>query len=496
MPYHGHLLSCAVRGAPVAAAADLRRCQRAGGRSSSTCARACDWDVLFVLEEHELRRAPDVEHYRLAQQLRRTLVTMDRDYLDDRRFPPEEGSGVLVISAPDERQLHRCWSSASIAALFPRGRVRSAGAAARGPQAAVAHRLGTGGARTRSMLGLNIARRRDVAVASAPARWLARGAGGRREMPVRPCSCAAADIERLIAVGEPMSSASRQSTRSRRRSARPSTRSRAISQARSCRAAPLRAQRRPSPKHGSVPRAARGTSSTSPSPSNERPASCATAAGDRRARRAASVAWLALNPVEREDYRKAGCLEAEVAGVGYRAPFDLAHQGRRPIPRTGSRQGRSHRHDGRPDARRGAQRRRRLDLRRSRHRQVSGDGRRQPGGIADPEVLVLGGIMASAADLLLEPLRTEIARRLPRRCAGAARSSPRDRRGRRRVGAARLRRPFAMIVLSGGELVLPDRILSPGTLVIEGGRIEDIRRTPSGGHHRPSPSGPQHRARL
>lgn len=63
------------------------------------------WDVLFVLEEDELRRAPDVKHYRLAQQLRRTLVTMDRDYLDDRRFPPEEGGGVLVINAPDERQL-------------------------------------------------------------------------------------------------------------------------------------------------------------------------------------------------------------------------------------------------------------------------------------------------------------------------------------------------------------------------------------------------------
>src|SRR5262245_12176884 len=32
--------------------------------------------------------------------------------------------------------------------------------------------------------------------------------------------------------------------------------------------------------------------------------------------RAASVAWLALNPVEREDYRKMGCLEAEVAAAG------------------------------------------------------------------------------------------------------------------------------------------------------------------------------------
>jgi len=63
------------------------------------------WDVLFVLEEDGLRRAPDVKRYRLAQQLRRTLVTLDRDYLDDRRFPPGEGAGVLVISAPDEREL-------------------------------------------------------------------------------------------------------------------------------------------------------------------------------------------------------------------------------------------------------------------------------------------------------------------------------------------------------------------------------------------------------
>jgi hypothetical protein len=64
-----------------------------------------NWDVMFVLEEDELRRAADSTHYQLAGQLRRTLVTMDRDYLDDRRFPPDEGGGVLVITAPDERQL-------------------------------------------------------------------------------------------------------------------------------------------------------------------------------------------------------------------------------------------------------------------------------------------------------------------------------------------------------------------------------------------------------
>jgi hypothetical protein len=63
------------------------------------------WDVLFVLEEADLRRAPDVKHYQLAAQLRRTLVTLDRDYLDDRRFPLDVCGGVLVVQAPDERQL-------------------------------------------------------------------------------------------------------------------------------------------------------------------------------------------------------------------------------------------------------------------------------------------------------------------------------------------------------------------------------------------------------
>jgi hypothetical protein len=63
------------------------------------------WDVVFVMEHPDLRRARDAEHYRLAHQLRRTLVTLDRDYLDDRQFPPAAGSGVLVMAAPDERGL-------------------------------------------------------------------------------------------------------------------------------------------------------------------------------------------------------------------------------------------------------------------------------------------------------------------------------------------------------------------------------------------------------
>jgi len=65
------------------------------------------WDVLFVLEHDDLRRARDIEHFRLARQLERTLVTLDRDYLDDRQFPAEEGAGVIVFCAPDERWLRR-----------------------------------------------------------------------------------------------------------------------------------------------------------------------------------------------------------------------------------------------------------------------------------------------------------------------------------------------------------------------------------------------------
>ncbi len=67
--------------------------------------QALHWDVLFVLEHEELRRAPDGEHYRLARQLRRTLITQDRDYLDDRKFPPEQSGGVLVLWAPVEKGL-------------------------------------------------------------------------------------------------------------------------------------------------------------------------------------------------------------------------------------------------------------------------------------------------------------------------------------------------------------------------------------------------------
>jgi len=66
--------------------------------------RLC-WDVFFVLEHDELRRARDIEHYRMARQLARTLITLDHDYEDDGRFPPAESPGVIVFMAPDEQRL-------------------------------------------------------------------------------------------------------------------------------------------------------------------------------------------------------------------------------------------------------------------------------------------------------------------------------------------------------------------------------------------------------
>jgi len=67
----------------------------------------CHWDVLFVLEHDDLRRAADAEHFRRALDLGRTLITLDHDFFDDRRFPLESSPGVVICSAPDETGLIR-----------------------------------------------------------------------------------------------------------------------------------------------------------------------------------------------------------------------------------------------------------------------------------------------------------------------------------------------------------------------------------------------------
>jgi glucokinase len=126
-----------------------------------------------------------------------------------------------------------------------------------------------------------------------------------------------------------------------------------------------------------------------------------------------AVGWLALNPVEREDYRKSGCLEAEVAAAGIvrRLIWRVKAGDRSRVA----------------DAVNG-------DLSAITYNAVV-EGARAKDGVsisvirdtakylgmaaanlvimADPSMLVLGGIMASASDLLLEPILWELGRRLP-----------------------------------------------------------------------------------
>jgi predicted nuclease of predicted toxin-antitoxin system len=65
------------------------------------------WDVLFVLEDARLRRASDRDHFTRAYDLGRTIITLDRDFIDDLRFPPALSPGLIVCSAPDERAIGR-----------------------------------------------------------------------------------------------------------------------------------------------------------------------------------------------------------------------------------------------------------------------------------------------------------------------------------------------------------------------------------------------------
>jgi predicted NBD/HSP70 family sugar kinase len=137
------------------------------------------------------------------------------------------------------------------------------------------------------------------------------------------------------------------------------------------------------------------------------------------ASRAPAVGWLALNPVEREDYRKVGCLEAEVAAAGIV---------RRLVWRV--KAGDRSRVQDAVAGDLGA-----ISLEHVLEAARGGDGvaisvmrdtakylgmaAANLAVIADPEVLVLGGIMASAADLLLDAVRTEFARRVPAAMAQA-----------------------------------------------------------------------------
>ena len=129
--------------------------------------------------------------------------------------------------------------------------------------------------------------------------------------------------------------------------------------------------------------------------------------------RAPLVAWLSLNPVEREDYRKAGCLEAEVAaqGIVRRLIWRIKAGDRSRVQDVVNGELGAISVDHVLDA---ARERDGVSI------SVIRDTAKYLGmaaanlvAMTDPEVLVLGGIMATAADLLLEPIRTELGRRLP-----------------------------------------------------------------------------------
>jgi glucokinase len=126
---------------------------------------------------------------------------------------------------------------------------------------------------------------------------------------------------------------------------------------------------------------------------------------------AGSAAWLAINPVERQDYRRGGSLDAEISARGI---------ARRLVWRIES-----------GDHSSVLEKARTLDAITATH---VFDGAREPDGVAvsvvrdtakyigmaianliatlDPEMTIVGGTIASAGDLLLEPVRLECARRL------------------------------------------------------------------------------------
>ena len=131
--------------------------------------------------------------------------------------------------------------------------------------------------------------------------------------------------------------------------------------------------------------------------------------------RAGSVGWLSLNPVEREDYRKVGCVEAEVAAAGIvrRMIWRIKAGDRSRVQDAVERRSRPRSPSTTSSSAARASDGVSISVVRDTAKYL-GMAAANLVVVADPEMLVLGGIMASAADLLLEPIRTELARRLPK----------------------------------------------------------------------------------
>jgi predicted NBD/HSP70 family sugar kinase len=135
--------------------------------------------------------------------------------------------------------------------------------------------------------------------------------------------------------------------------------------------------------------------------------------------RGMAVGWLALNPVEREDYRKSGCLEAEVAapGIVRRLVWRIkAGDGSRVQEVVGGDLT-AITMDHVLDAARAGDAVS-ISVMRDTAKYI-GMAAANLVVVAGPDTLVLGGIIASAADLLFEPVRVELARRLPEPLATA-----------------------------------------------------------------------------
>lgn len=127
---------------------------------------------------------------------------------------------------------------------------------------------------------------------------------------------------------------------------------------------------------------------------------------------AGAAAWFALNPVERQDYRRLGNLAAEVSneGIARRLAWRVqAGDESVVIERAGSLEAitAAHVFDGARAADGVA-----ISVVRETAKYI-GMAIANMASLLDPEIIVLGGTVADARDLLLEPIRQECARRLP-----------------------------------------------------------------------------------
>ncbi|MEN3337933.1 MAG: glucokinase [Acidobacteriota bacterium] len=127
---------------------------------------------------------------------------------------------------------------------------------------------------------------------------------------------------------------------------------------------------------------------------------------------AGAAAWFALNPVERQDYRRFGNLAAEVSneGIARRLAWRVqAGDESVVIERAGSLEAITALHvfDGARAADGVA-----ISVVRETAKYI-GMALANMASLLDPEIIVLGGTVAGARDLLLEPIRQECARRLP-----------------------------------------------------------------------------------